>query len=100
MAGRPKKVTIEVEPVYSVDLHLNNQEYLAEHADLSQALNSIKPTFFKTKGSLTVSKNGMKVIKPLNIPIMKRLFGVGGTNTQKMTTAFVASNLKFLLGEK
>lgn len=100
MAGRPKKIKIEEAPVYSVDLHLNNQEYTAEHADLTQALLAIKPASFKTKGSLTVSKNGMKVIKPLNIPILKRLFGAGGTNTQRMTMDFVTSNLKFLLGEK
>ena len=90
----PKKAT------YSLLLRLNDKEYQAEGEDLREALGSIKPEYFKTKGILEIQKGEMKIVKLLNPYKMRRLFGEGGTTTQKILMEGVVGNLQFLLGEK
>lgn len=78
---------------YSLVLSLNGKQYTAEGDNLGETILSIKPEFFKTKGVLRVKKGNREVQRILIIPQMKRLFGVGGTNTQKFA---VIATEKFL----
>ena len=95
--ARPKK---KKESSYSLLLGLNGKEYIGEGGTLEETIRAVKPEYYKTKGVLTITKGEKKVTKMLNIPTMKRLFGGGGSNTQKITIGFLVSNYKFLLGDK
>ena len=60
--------------VYSVVLEANNQYYNASGDTLVETIRQIKPTFYKTKGILKVTKGDKQVTKLLYIPMMRKLF--------------------------
>ena len=86
--------TTKVENLYYASLALNGKEYEAEGADLDEVLKSIKPECFKTKGLLTVTKGDKFAKRLMVIPLMKKLFGINGANTQRFCLDFVGAYLK------
>lgn len=92
----PKKKTNK----YSLVLSLNGEEFTAKGNDLEKCLLSIKPDKFLTRGVLVIKSGNKEVSKSMVIPLMKKMFGVGGTNTQKIIIDGTVGSLKFLLGEK
>lgn len=85
---------------YKAILKLNGKDYISEAKTLEQAILSLKPEFYKTRGFLKVKKGDQEVNRTLNIMQMRRIFGVGGGKTQELSLGFIVGNLKFLLGEK
>jgi len=85
---------------YSVTLLLNGKEYTAGAKTIEEALASLRPEFFKTRGVLTVTHGENKATRYMNIVQMKRTFGIAGTNTQRISLEVMSSNMRLLLGEK
>ena len=83
-----------------MSLKLNGKFYEASGDDLEVTILSLKPECFKTTGVLAVKKDDKTITKLINIRNLKRIFGGGGSNTQKIIAGFTISNIKFLLGEK
>jgi len=85
---------------YSLTLALNGEEYTSSGSDLEKCLLKLNPDKFLTRGLLTIKSGDKEVKKVMLIPQMKRLFGVGGENTQKIIIDGTVGSLQFLLGEK
>ena len=85
--------------LYSMVLQLNDKEYKAEGNELEQMFLTIKPECFKTRGILKLKKGDKEVMRYLNIPQLKRIFGYGGANTQKIAMGCTIKYLKLMLGE-
>lgn len=98
-----KKVTKSVKTKgklrYSLVLKINERIYKAEGNDLTEMFMSIKPEFYKTRGFLTVSNGIHEVKRMFVIPQLKRLFGVGGINTQNVALSCNVKFIRQMLGE-
>jgi len=103
MAKKITKKVIKINKIsdnYTLSLSLNGKVYESKGDNLEKAFIDLKPEMFKTKGFLTVKKGERQIIRVLNIPQMKRIFGIGGTNTQKMVLDFNIKFLRQMLGER
>lgn len=78
-------------------LVVNNESLVSSANTLLEAINGLKPPFYKTKGILTVSKGDKSVQRLFFIPQMKRLFGEFGATTREIARMSTAKMLEQML---
>lgn len=74
--GHPKTQKTEKMEVkdYQATLEVNGEVLLASGNTALEVLNGLMPSFYKTKGVLTIVKGDKRLERVLYIPVMKRLF--------------------------
>lgn len=76
---------------YKVELEVNDEVIKSKADTLEEAILGVKPTFYKTKGVITVKFGGLKASQLLVIHRMKRFF------SSDLARIVLAKNLKLML---
>ena len=84
-------------PVYSIILQVSGLEYKGAGETFKDAILSINPTKFVTRGNLITKKDGKKTELMININQLRKLFGVAGSTTQEILISLFNNRVDMLL---
>ena len=76
---------------------MNGKTYESENEVLLDALKELKPEFYKTRGTLTVEKDGKTIQRFLFYPQMRKLFDNTNSVTSKIAQLSITKYLDSML---